>query len=147
MGIRADESAARARKTQSHRNDRMSVASREVVDWLPIFYLSAVDVFRIICDAGQSLHWIYARGRSRCSCRFFVLASCADLRRAAHLRSDLYRQYAELERRIRQSVSPTRTALAELTGIPFDPVSSLAPPTHFLRGRCAARYLATPAPK
>ena len=37
MGIRADKSATRARKAQWHRNNRMSVASREVFDWLTIF--------------------------------------------------------------------------------------------------------------
>ena len=37
----------------------MSVAGREVFDWLPIFDLSIDDVFRVIRDAGQSPHWIY----------------------------------------------------------------------------------------
>ena len=35
MGMRADESAARARKVPWRRNERMSVAGREVFDWLP----------------------------------------------------------------------------------------------------------------
>ena len=32
----------------------MSVAGREVFDWLPIFHLSTEEVFRSIRDAGQS---------------------------------------------------------------------------------------------
>ncbi len=41
----------------------------------------------------------------------------ADLRRAAELRPDLYRTYAELERRIGHTLSPTRRPLPEVTGI------------------------------
>ena len=91
MGMRAEESPARARKTPWRRNDRMSVAGREVFDWLPIFGLSAEDVFRVIRTAGQSPHWAYAAGMSRLSCSFCILASRADLRRAAELRPALYR--------------------------------------------------------
>ena len=117
MGMRAEESPARARKVPWKRNDRMSVAGREVFDWLPVFELSTEDVFRVIRDAGQSPHWAYAAGMSRLSCSFCILASRADLRRAAELRPDLYRTYAELERRIGHTLSPSRIPLPELTGI------------------------------
>ena len=46
------------------RNDRMSVASREVFDWLPVFDFSTEDVFRVIRHAGQSPHRAYAAGMS-----------------------------------------------------------------------------------
>ena len=75
MGLRADESAARARKTPWKRSDRNSRAGRSWFDWLPIFDLSTDDVFRIIRDAGQSPHWAYAAGMSRLSCSFCILAS------------------------------------------------------------------------
>ena len=67
MGMRAEESPARASKTSWRRNDRMSVAGREVFDWLPVFDLSTEDVFRVIREAGQSPHWAYAAGMSRLS--------------------------------------------------------------------------------
>ena len=70
MGLRADESAARARKTPWKRSDRNSRAGRSWFDWLPIFDLSTDDVFRIIHDAGQSPHWAYAAGMSRLSCSY-----------------------------------------------------------------------------
>ena len=117
MGMRAEESPARARKAPWRRNDRMSVAGREVFDWLPVFDLSTDDVFRVIRHAGQSPHWAYAAGMSRLSCSFCILASRADLRRAAELRPDLYRTYVELERRIGHTLSPTRQPLPEVTGI------------------------------
>ena len=83
LGIRRDESAARARRVPWRRNHRMSVAGREVFDWLPIFDLTTEDVFRVIRDAGQSPHWIYAHGVTRCSCSFCIFGSKSDLRRAA----------------------------------------------------------------
>ncbi len=119
MGMRAEESPARARKVPWRRNDRMSVAGREVFDWLPVFHLSTEEVFRVIREAGQSPHWAYAAGMSRLSCSFCILASRADLRRAAELRPDLYRTYAELERRIGHTLSPTRRPLPEVTGVPL----------------------------
>ena len=60
----------------------MSVAGRDVFDWLPVFHLSTQQVFRVIRDAGQAPHWAYAAGMSRLSCSFCILASRADLRRA-----------------------------------------------------------------
>ena len=119
MGMRADESPARARKVPWRRNDRMSVAGREVFDWLPVFDLSTDDVFRVIRDAAQSPHWAYAAGMSRLSCSFCILASRADLRRAAELRPSMYRRYAELEVRIGHTLSPSRVPLPQLTGIPL----------------------------
>ena len=119
MGMRAEESPARPRKAPWRRNDRMSVAGREVFDWLPVFDLSTeAQVFRVIRDAGQSPHWAYAAGMSRLSCSFCILASRADLRRAAELRPDLYRTYTKLERRIGHTLSPTRRPLPERDGRP-----------------------------
>ena len=135
MGLRADESAARARKTRWKRSDRNSRAGRTWFDWLPIFDLSTDDVFRIIRDAGQSPHWAYAAGMSRLSCSFCILASRADLRRAAELRPGLYRQYVDLERRIGHTLSPTRVPLPTLTGVPVEPAAG----TRQLRTRHSAR--------
>ena len=117
MGMRAEESPSRAGKAPWRRNERMSVAGREVFDWLPVFHLSTEEVFRVIREAGQWPHWAYAEGMSRLSCSFCILASRADLRRAAELRPDLYRAYAALERRIGHTLSPSRIPLPELTGV------------------------------
>ena len=119
LGIRRDESAARARRIPWPRNDRMSVAGREVFDWLPIFDLSTADVFDVIRNAGQSPHWIYNH-LSRCSCCFCICSSPRDLRRAAELRPALYARYAQIEQRIGHTLSPSGTPLPELTGIPPD---------------------------
>ena len=125
LGLRRDESSDRARRIPWRRNERMSVAGREVHDWLPIFDLSTEDVFRIIAQAGQSPHPVYSFGLSRCSCSFCIFASRPDLRRAAELRPGLYQRYAALERRIGHTLSPTREFLPELTGIPAE--TAIAP--------------------
>ena len=96
----------------------MSVAGREVFDWLPIFDLSTEDVFRVIRDAGQSPHWAYAAGMSRLSCVFCIMASRADLHTAAQLQPALYRRYVGLEGRIGHTLSPSGIPLSDLTGIP-----------------------------
>ena len=119
MSMRAEKSTARARKLRWRRNDRMSVAGREVFDWLPIFDLSTRDVFRGIRDAGQSPHWAYAAGMSRLPCVFCIMASRADLYTAAQLQPALYRQYANLEERIGHTLSPSGIPLTQLTGVPL----------------------------
>ena len=98
MGLRADESAARARKTPWKRSDRNS-------------------------RVGQSPHWAYAAGMSKLSFSFCILASRADLRRAAELRPGLYREYVDLDRPVGHTLSPTRTPLPQLTGVPVEPAA------------------------
>ena len=138
MGLRREESRERAKRTPWRRNERMSVAGREVYDWLPVFDLALGDVFRVIQEGDQSPHPVYALGMSRCSCVFCIFASRSDLRRAAELRPDLYAKYSELERRIGHTLSPSRVSLPELTGIPVEP------PT---RSRRRLRHLQASAPR
>ena len=137
MGMRSGESPARARKRPWRKNDRMSVAGREVYDWLPIFDLSTNDVFRVIRDAGQSPHWAYAASMSRLSCVFCIMASRSDLRTAAQLQPSLYRRYSELERRIGHTLSPSRIPLPELTGIPVEPARTSISSSRCIQGRNA----------
>ena len=139
LGIRRDESRDRARRIPWRRNERMSVAGREVFDWLPVFELTTEEVFRVIAEAGQSPHPVYSFGLTRCSCSFCIFASRSDLRRAAELRPDLYRKYAQLERRIAHTLSPTRKYLPELTGIPVEGAVRTLPRTQGLGERPPAR--------
>ena len=140
IGIRRDESRARSTRIPWGRSDRNSRAGREWFDWLPIFDLGADDVFRVIRDAGQSPHWVYARGLSRCSCSFCIFSSRSDLRRAAELRPDLYQSYAALEKRIGHTLSPSGVRLPDLTGIPVGPAAG----TPGLSGRLFAEDTAGP---
>ncbi len=133
MGLRRDESADRARRIPWKRSDRNSRASREWFDWLPIFDLTAEDVFRVIREAGQSPHWVYAQGLSRCSCVFCIFSPASALRRAAELRPLLYQRYSRLEERIGHTLSPSGAPLPALTGIPADPAAQGLDPSDSLR--------------
>ena len=128
MGMRAEESAARARKSPWRLNERNSRAGRTWFDWLPIFDLTERQVFGVIRTAGQSPHPAYAMGMSRLSCTFCIMASRADLRTAARLQPALYARYSDLERRIGHTLSPSGVPLPELTGIPAPSANSLEPP-------------------
>ena len=118
MGMRAEESTARARKTPWKFSERNSRAGRTWFDWLPIHDLTEGQVFDVIRDAGQAPHPAYAMGMSRLSCVFCIMASRSDLRTAARLQPQLYARYCALERRIGHTLSPSGVPLPDLTGIP-----------------------------
>ena len=133
IGLRCDESAARAKRVPWKRNDRNSRAGREWFDWLPVFPLTTQDVFRVIAEAGQEPHWVYSQGVSRCSCSFCIFGSRADLRRAAELRPGLYLKYTQLEQRIGHTLSPSRLSLPQLTGVPVEPTATALRPCDRVR--------------
>ena len=70
MGMRAQESASRARRDPWQANPRNSRAGRCWYDWLPLHSLTKEEIFRVIRNAGQQPHWVYARGMRRLSCRY-----------------------------------------------------------------------------
>ena len=117
MGMRAEESPARARKSPWRLRERNSRAGRTWFDWLPIFDLTERQVFGVIRNAGQPPHPAYGMGMSRLSCVFCIMASRADLRTAARLQPALYARYVDLEKRIGHTLSPSGRPLPELTGI------------------------------
>ena len=117
MGIRAEESANRAKAVPLRLNKRGCKAGRVWWDWLPIFDLSERDVFAMIADAGQQPHWAYAEGMTRLSCCFCIMGSTRDLTTAARLRPDLYRRYVETEKRLGHTLSPSRRTLPQITGV------------------------------
>lgn len=100
MGIRAEESSARAKAITFKLNRRNSKAGRTWFDWLPIHGLSATEVFARIREAGEDLHWAYKNGMSRLSCCFCIMASKQDLSTAANLQPQLFREYVEMEKGI-----------------------------------------------
>jgi len=99
MGIRAEESPARAKKPPVKRNATLSKAGRTVYDWYPIFEWSTEMVFSHIKRAGQSAHPAYADGNERLSCMFCILGSANDLAHASRVRPELAAKYFNLEAR------------------------------------------------
>lgn len=100
MGLRAEESSSRAKAVPFKLNNRMSIAGREVYDWLPIHNMKTTEVFQNIADAGQEPHWAYKAGMTRLSCCFCIMASTQDLATAASLRPALFQRYVATERRL-----------------------------------------------
>lgn len=97
MGLRAEESRARARRVAYAHNPSASNGRRHVDDWYPIHHFTVTDVWDRIAIAGTRPHPAYAAGMSRLSCRFCVLASRADLVCSARLNPKLAGQYAAVE--------------------------------------------------
>ena len=114
MGMRADESARRAKQPALKRSTRNERAGRRWLDWLPIHAMSEADVFETIRAAGERPHWVYRAGMSRCSCSFCIMATDADLRHAARLRPDLAAEYVALEAEIGHAFRTDGTRLADI---------------------------------
>jgi DNA sulfur modification protein DndC len=117
MGMRSQESPGRAKLEPFKLNARNSVAGRTWFDWLPIHDWTHKQVFERIRGAGQEPFWTYAKGMTRKSCCFCIMACESDLAIAAELRPALYRRYVETERRLGFTLSMSRRPLPEITGI------------------------------
>jgi len=100
MGLRAGESAARAKLESRKLNKILSKAGREVYDWLPIHDWSTEEVFEAIAAAGQEPHPAYATGNERLSCMFCIMGSTNDLQNAARQRPELAAKMIALEEKI-----------------------------------------------
>lgn len=98
MGMRAEESTARAKKPVVERH-RMSGAGtlRVVTTWLPIHQLTTEQVWKIHRDNGIAHHEAYDQGMRRLSCRACPLAHTDDLVRSAQLNPELFAEYATAE--------------------------------------------------
>lgn len=106
MGLRAQESAARAKRNPLTINGDLSRAgrtNRTVYDLLPIFEWSTEEVFAEIEMAGQKPFWAYEKNE-RLSCVFCIMGSLNDLRHGAEQNPKLYKTYVELEKKIGHTI-------------------------------------------
>lgn len=122
MGMRAQESSSRAKLETFKFSAKNSKNGREWYDWLPIHEMLVEEVFATIKAAGQEPHPVYAKGMTRFSCCFCIMASEHDLRTAAQLNPELYARYVGLERSTGQvmmmpSKTKGRRSLEDITGI------------------------------
>jgi len=116
MGLRAEESSARAKKETWTKNNRLSNKSRLVMDWLPIHEWLTDEVFAYIHDAGQEAFWAYKNGNERLSCVFCIMGSRNDIALGAQARPELFARYVELEQRTGYTVFKDET-IQERAGI------------------------------
>lgn len=119
MGMRAEESSARAKKVVWRENDNHGRAGRSWYDWLPIHSITTTEVFATIAAAGQQPHWAYLRGNQRLSCVFCIMSSLNDLVNGARHNPELYAEYCAMETLTGYTMFPNKS-LPEMTGIQPD---------------------------
>ncbi|MEV6404030.1 phosphoadenosine phosphosulfate reductase family protein [Streptomyces bobili] len=100
VGLRADESAGRARKPEFVIDRSRSNSRRTVIRWHPIIQWSTRQVWQHIKDRGLEYHPAYDAGMERLSCRLCVLATRADLVCAARMSPRLTADYVAAEQQI-----------------------------------------------
>ena len=103
LGIRAQESPARAKKVAFGPDSATNKTVRLVERWLPIFTWTEDEVWARIKESGVPYHPAYDLGMSRLSCVFCVFASKSDLTIAAKHNPELAREYAEVEIQVRST--------------------------------------------
>ncbi len=100
IGLRAEESAKRARNPISKPNEKLSRADgTHGRDWFPILYTTIETVWLTHRNANFPRHPQYDRGNERISCAYCFLASRNDWEKGAAVSTnhDSYRHIAELE--------------------------------------------------
>lgn len=100
VGLRWDESAARARQPVAKPDARLSRSRGAGLSWHAIIHWTRQDVLDYVARRGGVLHEAYRIfGSTRVSCAFCVLASRADLRASARCddNAEVYRELVELE--------------------------------------------------
>ena len=113
-GIRAAESASRAKVEVFKKHERNSVAGRDWYEYAPIHAMSTAAVFETIRAAGQEPHPAYAAGNERLSCVFCIMGSRNDLKKGAAARPELFEKFAALEERTGYTMHMSRKSLREL---------------------------------
>lgn len=109
MGLRAEESSRRAKKTVLKLNKTQTNGKRNWYDWLPIHKMTTEEVFACIKINNQEPFWTYSKGLSRKSCSFCIMASEEDLCVAAKLRPELLERYDYYEKKFgRTMMMPTK---------------------------------------
>lgn len=95
MGLRADESPARAKRPVSKLRADCCASFRTVIDWNPIHRATIAQVWNAIGDNPR--HPAYARGNARVSCALCILANSGDLVNGALQDPELFRAYCDIE--------------------------------------------------
>jgi 3'-phosphoadenosine 5'-phosphosulfate sulfotransferase (PAPS reductase)/FAD synthetase len=100
MGLRAEESAMRAKKSAMIVDSRNTNAKREVTTWLPIHHWLVGEVWNRIKLSGVRHHPAYDLGMPRLSCVFCIFAPKAALMIAGKANPELLTEYVRVEKKI-----------------------------------------------
>jgi 3'-phosphoadenosine 5'-phosphosulfate sulfotransferase (PAPS reductase)/FAD synthetase len=100
LGLRAEESPARARRLPFAVNELASNGRRWVDDWLPIHSWSVTQVWDRIRASGVRHHSAYDLGMPRLSCAFCIYSPRSALLLAGKHNPQLLAEYVAVEKRI-----------------------------------------------
>jgi 3'-phosphoadenosine 5'-phosphosulfate sulfotransferase (PAPS reductase)/FAD synthetase len=100
LGLRAEESPARAKLEAFRFDDRASNGKRVVFTWLPIHAWTTEEVWVRIRASGVPSHPAYALGMPRLSCVFCIFSPRNALLLAGKHNPRLLGEYVEVERQI-----------------------------------------------
>ncbi|HEX5271110.1 MAG TPA: phosphoadenosine phosphosulfate reductase family protein [Gemmataceae bacterium] len=128
LGLRADESPARAKLVPFQLDERASNGKRTVYRWLPLHSWTAEAVWARIRASGVESHPAYALGMPRLSCCFCIFAPKAALLLAARHNQQLLEEYVRVEEatghKFRQDVSLADVRRELQEGVEAGPVES-----------------------
>jgi 3'-phosphoadenosine 5'-phosphosulfate sulfotransferase (PAPS reductase)/FAD synthetase len=119
MGMRAEESPARAKRKPFERDFDSSNGKRIVDTWLPIHGWTVKEVWQRIRQTGVRHHPAYDLGMPRLSCCFCIFSPRSALLLAGKHNPELLAQYVEVEKQIGHtfrkelSLASIQTALAK----------------------------------
>ena len=139
VGLRAEESAGRARKPEFTIDRSRSNSRRTVIRWHPIITWSTRQVWQHIKDRGLEYHPAYDAGMERLSCRLCVLATRADLVCAARLSPSLTADYVSAEQQIGHTFK-NGMSIADIQR----EAQELGPITRITPGAAIERHLSAP---
>jgi 3'-phosphoadenosine 5'-phosphosulfate sulfotransferase (PAPS reductase)/FAD synthetase len=100
LGLRAEESPARARRLPFGFNETASNGRRWVDDWLPIHGWRVAQVWERIRASGVRHHPAYDLGMPRLSCCFCIFAPRSALLLAGRHNPELLAEYVRVEKQI-----------------------------------------------
>jgi 3'-phosphoadenosine 5'-phosphosulfate sulfotransferase (PAPS reductase)/FAD synthetase len=100
LGLRGEESPARAKQAPFQLDERASNGKRSVYRWLPIHDWSAERVWARIKASGVESHPAYSLGMPRLSCCFCIFAPRNALVLAGRHNRELLAEYVALEERV-----------------------------------------------
>lgn len=103
MGLRAEESPARAKKVVFQNEARLTNGKRHLDTWLPIHNWTTKQVWAAIKASGVPYHYAYDKGMPRLSCMFCIFAPKDALVIAGRENPALLDEYVKTEEEIGHS--------------------------------------------
>jgi 3'-phosphoadenosine 5'-phosphosulfate sulfotransferase (PAPS reductase)/FAD synthetase len=100
LGLRAEESTARAKKLPFKFDAMASNGKRHIDQWLPIHHWTVSEVWRTIKVSGCPHHQAYDLGMPRLSCCFCIFAPREALLLAGQHNPELLNEYVRVEKKI-----------------------------------------------